>query len=188
MRVCYPSIASNDRSAGGGRLNALYIGSVLQYATLISLLIAGLGLAVASRQHRVQMKTQIFLAMSARYDDLLRSSSAEVWLHLPPDATLPEASRDLSISALRFCTLVSLTYYLYRDHQIPERMWKLMLQSAERRLRSPLFAREWSSLKYEFESFPEFVNLVNSVQRGRGETSPLRSMKWAVLYGLGRAS
>lgn len=156
-------------------MSGVTIGCLLQYATLISLLIAGLGLAVATLQHREQMKTQIFLAMSARYDELLHSSSADVWLTLPCDTTLPEVSRDLSISALRFCTLVSLTYYLFCDHQIPERMWKLMLQSAERRLRSQLFAREWNTLRHEFELFPEFVNLVDSMQDGnpKSRCSPL---------------
>ena len=142
------------------------VGSMLQYATLFSLLIGGLGLAVATFHHRQQMKTQIFLALSARYDELLHSSSADVWLSIPCHTTLPERTKDLTISALRFCTLVSLTYYLFRDRHIPKPMWKLMLQSAERRLRSPLFAREWEVLRSEFESFPEFVTLVNSVQKG----------------------
>ena len=139
---------------------------MLQYATLFSLLIGRLGLAVATFHHRQQMKTQIFLALSARYDELLHSSSTDVWLSMPCDATLPERTKDLTISALRFCTLVSLTYYLFRDRHIPKPMWELMLQSAERRLRSPLFAREWEVLRSEFESFPEFVTLVNSVQKG----------------------
>ena len=147
-------------------MNVMNIGSMLQYATLFSLLIGGLGLAVATFHHREQMKTQIFLALSARYDELLHSSSADVWLSLPPDTTLPERTRDLTISALRFCTLVSLTYYLFLDRHIPKRMWHLMLRTAERRMRSPLFVREWEHLRSEFESFPEFVELVTSVQRG----------------------
>jgi hypothetical protein len=44
-------------------------------------------------------------------------------------------------------------------------MWELMLRSAERRFRSPLFMREWEHLRTEFESFPEFVALVASVHR-----------------------
>ena len=147
-------------------MNGIHLGAMLQYATLFSLLIGGLGLAVATFHHREQMKTQIFLALSARYDELLHNSSADVWLSIPSDTRLPERTRDLTISALRFCTLVSLTYYLFRDHQIPKQMWQLMLQSAERRLRSPLFAREWEHLRLEFESFPEFVELVTSVQDG----------------------
>lgn len=145
------------------------VGSMLQYATLFSLLIGGLGLAVATFHHRQQMKTQIFLALSARYDESLHSSSAEVWLSIPYHTALPERTKDLTISALRFCTLVSLTYYLFRDCQIPKPMWKLMLRSTERRLRSPLFAREWEVLRSKFESFPEFVRLVNSMQKRRGQ-------------------
>jgi hypothetical protein len=64
---------------------------------------------------------------------------------------------------LRFCTLVSLTHLLYLERRIPKRMWELMLRSAERRFRSPLFMREWEHLRIEFESFPEFIALVASV-------------------------
>jgi len=34
----------------------------------------GLGVVVAVSNHRVHMKTQIFLAMSAKYDELLKNS------------------------------------------------------------------------------------------------------------------
>ncbi|HEX4773497.1 MAG TPA: hypothetical protein VH351_21885 [Bryobacteraceae bacterium] len=139
---------------------------VLQYATLISILIAGLGIVVAVCMNRAQVRTQIFLALSAQYDQLVHSSSSGVWLSMSPDTVLPERTDDLTISALRFCTLVSITYYLYREGRIPPRMWTLMLRSAERRMRNPVFVREWDHLRLEFESFPEFVTLVSAVQNG----------------------
>jgi hypothetical protein len=142
-----------------------YIEHILQYATLLSLLIGGLSLVVAVVIHRDQAKTQIFLAMSAQYSDLLKDSSAEVWLSVPLGKELPERTDDLIISMLRFCTLVSMTYLLFLERRIPKRMWELMLRSAERRFRSPLFMREWEHLRIEFESFPEFVALVTSVHR-----------------------
>jgi hypothetical protein len=141
---------------------AMNIGKVIQYATLLSLLIGGFGLVVAVLIHRVQLKTQIFLALYAQYDELLKNSSAQFWLSVP-DAELPERTEDVIISMMRFCTLVSLTYLLFREHRIPKRMWELMLRSAERRFRSPLFVREWEHLRSEFEPFPEFVALVTSV-------------------------
>jgi hypothetical protein len=137
---------------------------ILQYAALLSFLIGGLSVAVAVIIHRDQVKTQIFLAMSARYDELMQNSAAGLWKDLTPGTVLPEREDDLTISALRFCILVSLTYFLFRERHIPERMWLLMLRSAERRMRSPLFVREWQDLKTEFESFPEFISLVSSVQ------------------------
>ncbi|QEE28788.1 hypothetical protein FTW19_12725 [Terriglobus albidus] len=141
------------------------IGHVIQYATLFSLLMGGLGVAVAVFNHRVQVKTQIFLAMSAQYDGLLKNSSPSFWLNVPDGTELPERTEELTISMLRFCTLVSLTYLLFCERRVPKRMWELMLRSAERRFRSPLFVREWEHLRIEFESFPEFISLVASVHR-----------------------
>ncbi|MBV8897665.1 MAG: hypothetical protein JO051_14225 [Acidobacteriaceae bacterium] len=138
--------------------------SILQYATLLSLLIGDVSVAVAVFNHRQQLKTQIFLALSARMDELMTNSSAELWLARTPYRSSDHESDDSAISALRFCTLFSVTYFLFLDHQIPKRMWTLMLRSAERRMRNPIFVREWQHLRVEFESFPGFVNLVNSVR------------------------
>jgi hypothetical protein len=142
----------------------MHIGHIIHYATLLSLLMGGLGLVVAVVIHREQAKTQIFLAMSAQYSELLENSSAAFWLSVPVGTELPERTDELTISMLRFCTLVSLTYLLFCEGRIPERMWELMLRSAERRFRSPLFVREWDHLRTEFEAFPEFVALVASVR------------------------
>ena len=141
----------------------MHIAHVLQYATLLSLLMGGLGLVVAVVNHREQAKTQIFLAMSAQYNELLKSSSAGFWLDVSPGTELPEQTGDLTITMLRFCTLVSMTYLLFLERRIPGRMWELMLSSAERRFRSPFFMREWEHLVSEFEAFPEFINLVTAV-------------------------
>jgi hypothetical protein len=139
------------------------IGPIIQYATLFSLVMGGLGLVVAFLIHRVQVKTQIFLALYGHYDELLTTSSAQFWLSVPPGTDLRERTEDVITSMLRFCTLVSLTYLLFREHRIPKGMWELMLRSAERRFRSPLFVREWEHLRTEFDSFPEFVSLVTSL-------------------------
>ncbi len=143
----------------------------IQYATLISVLVGGLGLAVAFFIHRDQVRTQVFLALSARYDELLHSSSHDVWLSIQPGTVLPDPSHEVTISALRFCTFVSLTYFLYLERHIPKRMWRLMMRTAERRMRSPVFVREWQHLKSEFESFPEFVEFMTSVQCGMPKES-----------------
>jgi hypothetical protein len=140
-------------------------GKILQYAALFPLLMGSFGLVVAVLIHRVQLKTQIFLSLYAQYDELLKNSPTQFWLSVPRETELPERTEDVVISMMRFCTLVSLTYLLFREHRIPKRMWELMLRSAERRFRSPLFVREWEHLRDEFESFPEFVALVTSLHR-----------------------
>lgn len=144
---------------------AIHVGKLVQYAAFFSLLIGGMSLVVAFLIHRVQVKTQIFLALYARYDELLKNSSAEFWLPIPAGSEIPDQTEDLRISTIRFCTLVSLTYLFFLEGRIPKRMWELMLRSAERRFRSPLFVREWEYLRSEFEPFPEFIALVSSAHR-----------------------
>jgi hypothetical protein len=141
------------------------IGQIIQYATLVSLVMGVLGVVVAVLNNRVQVKTQVFVALYAHYHELLKNSSERFWLTVPLGTELPERTEDVIISMRRFCTLVSLTYLLFREDRIPKRMWELMLRSAEGRFRTPLFMREWEHLKGEFEAFPEFVALVTSVHR-----------------------
>ena len=84
-------------------MTTMYIGQIIQYATLLSLLMGGLGLVVAVVIHREQVKTQIFLAMSAQYDELLKNSSTEFWLSAPPGTELPERDgrvNDLDVTIL----------------------------------------------------------------------------------------
>jgi len=147
------------------------VGQVIHLATLVSLLMGGLGLVVAILNHREQVKTQIFLALSARYDELLQHASSALWISSSRTQS-SERRDDVIISMMRFCTLVSLTYFLFRQHRISKQMWDLMLRSAERRFQSPAFMREWGHLRAEFEAFPEFVSLVTSMHRmsSNGET------------------
>ena len=58
-------------------MTIMTIAHVVQFTTLFSLLMGGLGVVVAVLNHREQVKTQIFLAMSAQYEELLKNSSAE---------------------------------------------------------------------------------------------------------------
>jgi len=148
------------------------VGQVIHVATLVSLLMGGLGVVFAILNHREQVKTQIFLALSARYDELLKDSSSALWLNKPPGTDISEGTDDVFISMMRFCTLVSLTYFLFREHRISKPMWELMLRSAERRFRSPAFIPKWEHLRAEFEAFPEFISLVTSIHRmsSGGET------------------
>jgi hypothetical protein len=53
--------------------------SILHYATLFSLAIGLIGVAIALLVNRQQLTTQIFLTIFSRYDELLENSSAGFW-------------------------------------------------------------------------------------------------------------
>ena len=83
--------------------------------------------------HRQQVTTQIFLAVSSRYDDLLQTFPSGLWMSRRSEAKLPEPTDEVTISVLRYYTHVSFTYFLFQRKRIPENMWKLMLPSVARR-------------------------------------------------------
>jgi hypothetical protein len=135
---------------------------IIQYTTLISLGVGILGLGIAVLIHRQQAATQIFLELSARYDALLHTSSFGVWMST--EAQLPAATHELTAYVLRYCSLVYFCYFMFQQRRIPKKMWTLMLPSIERTLRSPLFVREWKTISFEFQSFPDFFALVEAAQ------------------------
>lgn len=140
---------------------------ILQYATLFSLGIGLLGVAISLLNSRQQLTTQIFLALFARYDELLENSSAGYWASLLAETDLPETTQELSISVLRYYNNVYFMFFLHRWGRIPPKLWKLILPAVGRRLRSPAFVREWKVLQTDFEHLPEFSAFVHNVQHER---------------------
>ena len=138
---------------------------VVQYATLVSLGIGVLGLALAVLIHRQQVTTQILLELSARYDALLNTAPVGLWTS--PEGQLPAPTGELTVSVLRYCSLVSFCYFLFQQRRIPKKMWELMLPSIERTLCGALLVREWKTVRSEFQSFPDFSALVASIQGSR---------------------
>ena len=150
--------------------------SILHYATLLSLAIGLIGVAIALLVNRQQLTTQIFLTVFSRYDELLENSSAGFRASLQAEAELPERSEELSMSILRYYNNVFFVFFLHQWGRIPGKLWKLILPAVRRRLRSPAFVREWKVLQNEFEHLPEFSVFVRDVQHGNA-VSGRRSYK-----------
>jgi hypothetical protein len=144
------------------------INSLLQYATLFSVAVGLLGVAIALFVNRQQVNTQIFLALASQYDDLLGSSSAGFWAGLHSENDLPEPSSELNAWMLRYYTHSALIFVLHELGVVPGKLWKLNLPVMERRLGSLVFIREWKLLQNEFEHLPEFASFVNDIQHRKG--------------------
>ena len=141
--------------------------SILQYATLFSVGIGLLGVAISLLTNRQQLTTHIFLAVFSRYDELLENSSAGFWASLLPETELPEPSEELTMSVFRYYNNTFLMFFLHKWGRIPAKLWNLILPAVRRRLRSPAFLREWKKLESEFEHLPEFSAFVRNVQHER---------------------
>ena len=144
------------------------INYLLQYATLFSVAVGLLGVAMALFVNRQQVNTQIFLALASQYDDLLGSSSAGLWATLHSENDLPEPSSELTTWMLRYYMHLALIFVLHESGVVPGKLWKLNLPVMERRLRSPVFVREWKLLQNEFEHLPDFASFVSDIQHRKG--------------------
>jgi hypothetical protein len=56
-------------------------------------------------------------------------------------------------------------FFLYRYGYLARAVWSIWEQEMKRTLGSPLVAREWQHLRHEFTSYPDFMLLVDAVQK-----------------------
>lgn len=148
---------------------------IVNFASLVSLIIAAFGVWWGVRTYRHQMNAQLFLAFTERYENLIRNAPPEfrAW-RLKPEATLPEVTHDVSTSILAYLNLCSEEDFLWRKGYLDDAIWCIWRDELERTLRSDLFRREWPKLKEEFQSYGHFCGFVDRVQQ-HAEAVPGRS-------------
>ena len=78
--------------------------SIVQYATLGTLLSGLVSLVVWARIYRRQVNTQIFIEISARYAKL-RSFPTGLWARPDPGQPLPERNEDFTAFVLQYLTI-----------------------------------------------------------------------------------
>src|SRR5262245_6834897 len=88
---------------------------VLQFATLVSVIVGFAGLLNAMRAQRRQANAQVFLAYTGRYDETMRSfPSNALEARIGSAGEAPEPTPELRVAALRYLNLCSEEFYLYR--------------------------------------------------------------------------
>jgi hypothetical protein len=141
---------------------------LLQLATLISVVIGVIGLMISVRAYRRQVNSQFMLEYTRRVDDLLSTLPPHVLGltviradHQPP----PPPSDELSTKVLRCLNLVSQMHFFSHKGFLPPVVWRRARVIYARILRSPLFRREWQTLRPAFEMDRAFCRYVDKVQR-----------------------
>lgn len=138
---------------------------MLQYATLGTLITGVVSLVVWARIYRRQVNAQIFIEVSSRYVNMLRSFPPEVWAARFNNAQpLPAASLELTAGVLEYFSILVFVYVLRRRRYLANDLWRVLQAEHERTVTSALFAREWQTVKGEFEMYPNFVAYVDSLQ------------------------
>ena len=111
------------------------------------------------------MNAQVFIAYTGRFEEIMQSFPGDTWTaRFSISDTLPEPSKELSRSVLRYLNLCSEEFYLYKRGYLAREIWEIWRAELERMLRAPLFRREWQTLRSEFIDYPEFRTYVETVQ------------------------
>jgi len=77
---------------------------------------------------------------------------------------LPPQSPQLTLCVLKYLNLCSEEHYLRKHGYLAESVWRIWEGDLKRIIGSPLWQREWLSLRTEFVSHPDFLEYVQRIQ------------------------
>lgn len=142
------------------------VGTLIQLATLVSVIIGIIGLFISVRAYRRQVGAQFMLEYTRRVDELIQTLPPNVWaIHIIRAEAPPPPSDELSMNVLRCLNLVAQLHYFARKGYMPPSTWRRGKMIYAKILRSPLFRREWARLGPVFETDRPFCRFIERVQR-----------------------
>jgi hypothetical protein len=140
--------------------------TLIQLATLISVVAVFFGLMSSVRAYEWQVSALFLLEYTRRVDDIMRSLPRSVWAaDLFPNGELTEPSDELRLSTLRCLNFVFQLHYFSRKGYIPRDIWRKGQGVYAEILRSPLFMREWKTVAPMFAADQVFCRYVERAQQ-----------------------
>jgi len=123
-----------------------------------------LGLISMINNYRRQATMQVLMKYTERYERILDQFPQDA-LEARFDAkVLPPQSPQLTLCVLKYLNLCSEEYYLRKHGYLAESVWRIWEGDLKRINGSPLWQREWLSLRTEFVSHPDFLEYVERIQ------------------------
>jgi hypothetical protein len=98
--------------------------TLIQLATLISVIAAVVGLMISVRAYKRQVSALFLLEYTKRVDDIMRSFPPSLWAPRLFPQELPEPSDELRLNAMRCLNFVSQLHYFSRKGYIPRDVWR----------------------------------------------------------------
>ncbi len=136
----------------------------LQTATLVTVIVGFLGLISTISNYRRQATMQVLMKYTERYERILDQFPQDA-LEARFDAkVLPPESPQLTLCVLKYLNLCSEEFYLKEHGYLAESVWRIWEGDLKRIIWSPLWQREWLSLRSEFVSHPDFLEYVQRIQ------------------------
>lgn len=132
--------------------------SIVQYATLGTLVTGFVSLVVFARIYRKQVNAQIVVELFAKYATMHQSFPAQLRIALfGSDRSLPEHREEFTACALQYAMIVSFAYHLHERRFITNDIWAILEAEHKQTISRPWFAREWNAVQGQFAMFPNFI-------------------------------
>lgn len=155
------------------------LGSIVQYATLGTLLTGLISLVVWARIYRRQVNAQIVIELSARYASMFKSFPLQLWVaQLNPDKPLPERRDEFAAFAFQYAAIVLLTYQFHDRHYLADDVWAILQAEHQRTAASPWFVREWNLVKSQFGMYPNFIGYMERLLPKDGQAGTSSARDW----------
>ena len=141
-----------------------WLGQTGTLAQLGPLVVGAVAIWVALMNRRRQLNAQMFIEISARFQELLRMFPTDAWLaNLNPSRPLPPQSQEVRDCTLYCIQLVADVYHLHQAGYITKRLWVLWEREIKRTLTGPVFRREWEGISAEFANNPDFFRYITAL-------------------------
>lgn len=143
------------------------IQSIVNYGTLFTLILGVCSLVLGTIIYRRQMNAQVFFEIASGYRDLEQTFPQVVRARLRPGQALPQPSEEVTVYVLRYLLNAFFAFTLHKRKYLSNDLWKILQMEHQRTFSSPLFVREWKTVKTEFEIYPRFTAYVDSLRSNR---------------------
>ncbi len=131
-----------------------------QVAGVISVVFAAVSIRSNTRMMHRQWNVDTFMNYSQRHQAAISRFPENAFYHRFDDERLPERSPQLTQAVLNYLFVICDVHYLSAQRYLDPSIWKLWSEDLERTLGCPLIAREWETIRPQFEPFGAFVTFV----------------------------
>jgi hypothetical protein len=143
---------------------------VVQLSQVGTLVLGSLGVWVAMLNQRKQLNAQMFIEVSARFQELLRLFPTEAWLaNRNPSQPLPPRSREITDCTLYCFQLIADVYHVHQGGYISRKLWRGWEREIQHILEGRIFRREWEGLAVEFSHNADFLRYINALMSSKSK-------------------
>jgi hypothetical protein len=147
-----------------GISSSMSLNTLIQYATMLTLLVAICGVAVAVFSNQRQTNAAIYLDLSLRLQKLYQTVPGDLLAaHISGMSANPHEERMAGL-LIDFLHLMDCGFTLHKAGFITGPLWKALNAEMVRGMRLPSFRANWTILRSQFLYSPDFLAYVDRAQ------------------------